>query len=71
MVTASVIAECDYCRGRTGGCNGWCTLPPAKPGMLPSNPIVSVPVPKGCICPAGANLTCERPDCGRKPPEPR
>ena len=24
----------------------------------------------GCICPPGANLTCENPMCPRKPPQP-
>jgi hypothetical protein len=24
-------------------------------------------LPKGCICPAGSDVTCQRPDCGRKP----
>lgn len=42
--------------------------PPVFP-CVPS--AVSVPLrPKGCICPPGANATCEAWDCPRKTPKP-
>ena len=28
--------------------------------------VKSRPLPMGCICPAGANLSCENPECPRK-----
>lgn len=37
-------------------------LPPQQVGRL--EPLPQTPV--GCICPAGANKDCERPDCPRK-----
>lgn len=40
-----------------------CTWPHCCP---PLNAVVP-PQPKGCICPAGSDVTCKRPDCGRKP----
>lgn len=35
-----------------------------KPAVSPSQ--ATAHAPKGCICPPGANLTCQRWDCGRK-----
>ena len=43
--------------------------PPPRWGLPPLSGIqapAATPVPVGCICPPGANLTCERPDCPRK-----
>lgn len=43
---------------------------PEVPQIPPQQPVWSVyeAVPVGCICPAGANLECARPDCPRKAP---
>ena len=37
---------------------------------LALQPIASLAPVMGCICPPGANLTCENPMCPRKPPQP-
>lgn len=37
--------------------------PPMQVGK--AEPLRAEPV--GCVCPPGANLTCERPDCPRRP----
>lgn len=34
-------------------------------GVMPPPPVTAAP--PGCICPPGANLTCQAPDCPRKP----
>ena len=62
--------KCDnlvYCH--TYGCRGTCKNEQKQYGapILPTD----TPTPKGCICPPTAEQTCQRDDCGRKPPPPR
>lgn len=43
-------------------------LPPWVPHQPSSvRPPVGQSAPIGCICPPTANLSCQRPDCPRKP----
>jgi hypothetical protein len=58
---------CRYCNSRPQGCPA-CTPPPPPPYNW--HQIYAKPDPKGCVCPPMADLTCQRPDCGRKPQPP-
>lgn len=53
---------CWQCQHSSGGCNGAC-----RPAPQSFFSLTAKQPPKGCICPPAANLTCQRPDCGRKP----
>lgn len=63
------MGVCGCYQPRPGGC------PACNPSFaeqipapqLPPSPMWFFP-PKGCVCPAGAEKTCERSDCGRRDP---
>lgn len=61
MSQTATPTMCPYCGLRLSGCESIrCPQPGARTVLPP-------PVPPGCICPPGANLTCEAPLCPRKP----
>lgn len=57
--TREICWQCEY---SPGGCNGAC-----RPAPQSFFSLTAKQPPKGCICPPAANLTCQRPDCGRRP----
>ena len=67
----SNMVRCDRCGGwrNSGAICPACYAVPNGPLVPASVPGVWTlpPVPKGCICPPGANLECRAPDCPRNP----
>lgn len=39
----------------------------ARPEPQPQPQVISIAPAMGCICPPGANLQCQNPNCPRKP----
>jgi len=73
-----VMMHCHLCGA--SGCNGQCRpfegrsweyrpVPTINTGSTLPPPVPSPPSPifQGCICPPGANETCQNPKCPRKP----
>jgi hypothetical protein len=53
-------ARCYKCLHTSTGCTGAGRYSQGAPWAL------GAPPTKGCICPPGAEATCQRSDCGRK-----
>ena len=63
-----MVNACNCYMPRPGGCPACNPIQPvARPD--PFAPVVRPsPWVIGCICPPTSEATCQRPDCGRKPP---